>query len=148
MPASEHINKTLFHGSHNPNWTQNPDWVHLGDRQAAETRLKEGFYPGQKDTEGDIYKVYLHPEATVYPKTIGTRDIEEDWRDDDGNYYTKPRTHDLGMLLDGGYVNMSHPAYSHPSGKPYDVYPYENIVEGGTSYLVNPNVIKRTRKVK
>ena len=153
MSASDHIHPVLFHGTRNPNWKNNPSWIHLGDKQAAQNRITEGFepehgsYPGDNDTPGELYEVTLHPQATVYPKVIGTRDIDEDWKDDDGNWYTEPRTHDLGMLLDNEYVNLNHPAYSHPSGKPYDVYPYENIVEGGISFAVNPKAIKSSKLV-
>lgn len=147
MAASHHLNSNLFHGTHNPEWRKNPNWIHLGERAAAENRITEGFYPWEHDTKGEVYQVELHPHATVYPKTVGTSMVGEDWKDESGKWHTIEREHDLGMMMDNQYINLSHPSFMDPSGKPYDVYPYQNIVEGGTSYVTNPKAIRSAKKV-
>lgn len=140
MSASDHLHPELFHGTHNPNWRKNPDWIHAGSMAQANNRLERGFYEWEKEGEPTIHQIELHPEATVYPRTIPA--IENDLGGWD----------DLGTRIEEGNNPLSHPEYSHPSGKPYDVYPYENVWEGSeedtTSYVVNPNAIKDTKRVK
>jgi hypothetical protein len=144
MSASEHLHPELFHGTTNPNWRDNPDWIHAGSTRQAQQRL-DTISPMHRDISPfsvppSIHKIELHPESTVYPKVIPAREDPEDgfWAD-------------LGHRLDENSIDLSHPAYSHPSGKPYDVYPYENVDEGfkgdNTSYVINPKAIKNTKKV-
>lgn len=147
MPASEHLHPELFHGTYNPNWRNNPSWIHAGSRDAAKTRLEEGFYDEHKGNP-EIHSISLKESATIYPKVIPHREVAETFEDEEGNEFQDYTKRDLGMLMDTNMVSLQHPSYSHPSGKPYDVYPYENIVEGGTSYVVNPSAIKSSKRVK
>lgn len=141
MSASEHLHPELFHGTSNPKWRDNPDWIHAGSARQAQKRL-DSLSPLHGDSPASsIYKIKLHPEATVYPKVIPAREDPEDgfWAD-------------LGHRLEERSIDLSHPAYSHPSGKPYDVYPYENVDEGfkgdNTSYVINPKAIKGSKEIK
>jgi hypothetical protein len=138
MSASEHLHPELFHGTTNPNWRDNPDWIHAGSERQAKQRLQIGFLQWERTAPAAIHKIELHPDSTIYPKVIPARDNDGYWED-------------LGHRLDEQSIDLSHPAYSHPSGKPYDVYPYENVDEGfegdDTSYVINPKAIKNTKKV-
>ena len=136
MSASEHLHPELFHGTTNPNWRDTPDWIHAGSVPQAQQRLDTGLL--DRTAPAAIHKIELHPDSTIYPKVIPARDNDGYWED-------------LGHRLDENSIDLSHPAYSHPSGKPYDVYPYENVDEGfkedNTSYVINPKAIKNTKKV-
>ena len=138
MSASEHLHPELFHGTINPNWRDTPDWIHAGSTRQAQERLDTGLL--DRTAPAAIHKIELHPDSTIYPKVILAREDPEDgfWAD-------------LGHRLDENEIDLSHPAYSHPSGKSYDVYPYENVDEGfkgdNTSYVINPKAIKSTKKV-
>lgn len=139
MSASDHIHPILFHGTHNPNWRNSPSWIHAGSRSQANERLE--YWANQINVTGEptIHQIELHPEATIYPKVILAQENEIGGWDD------------LGTRIDDGNDPLSHPAYSHPSGKPYDVYPYENTWEGEEgdeiSYVVNPKAIKSSKEV-
>lgn len=143
MSASEHLHPELFHGTHNPNWRQNPGWIHAGSVAQANDRLdywsSQINVPVGEFGEPTIHQIELHPEATIYPRVIPAKENERGGWDD------------LGTRIDEGDDPLSHPAYSHPSGKRYDVYPYENTWEGSegdtTSYVVNPKAIKKTKTV-
>ena len=129
MAARDALNQELFHGTVNPKWTD-AEWTHLGDRSAAENRLSAVSDPGSFDyTPGEpqLHSVRLSPSSRVSPHIPAEFDDETRmWRD-------------LGHRMEEGEWE--------PSGD-YDVYPYENIDEGGTSYYVNRSAIQGTKRIR
>jgi hypothetical protein len=143
MPARDHLHPKLFHGTYNPDWQNNPDWIHAGSVEQAKERLRTGFYDWEVDkSKGKVHELELHKDATIYPKVIPAVQLP-----DEGEFW-----YDLGHRLTERNIDLTDKEYLHKSGKPYDVYPYENVEEGkigdNTSYIVNPKMIKRTKEVK
>ena len=81
MSASEHLHPELFHGTTNPNWRDNPDWIHAGSTRQAQQRLEIGLL--DRTAPATIHKIELHPDSTIYPKVIPAREDPEDgfWAD-------------------------------------------------------------------
>ena len=120
--------RRVYHGTMRPDWSPH-DWVHVGDLPAATRRLKavqDGFE--EDEYEGGVPTVFsmsIDPSATVSPKVAARYDREI------GVY------RDLGdRLRDGDDARIQ----SHM--KNFDVIPYENVGEGGTSFYVKGSSLR------
>lgn len=132
----------MFHGTVRSGW--NPlewdpeDWFHAGDLSSATWRLKgvgqEGGFEGD-EYEGPkspaVYRISLLPDVRVGNKVAAVRDRET------GMY------RDLGDRMRDGDA----PWIEERTSK-YDVIPYENVGEGGTSYFVRAGAVKGVHPFK
>lgn len=124
---------SMFHGTVRKGWTP-PEYFHAGDLQSATRRLdavtdRGGFeYDDSEDRDPSVYRLKIRPEATVHPLVEAVEDPETGmWND-------------LGHRLEEG----SEP----PSAHDFDVVPYENVDEGGTSYWVRGSAVQSSRLYK
>jgi hypothetical protein len=123
---------TAYHATVSPQSWKNAPWVHLGDKSAANRRLDAVTTPGSMEyseelkPEPSLFQVGVSPSARVAPHMGAAQDEE------------------TGMWADLGH-QIAEGTWS-PSDD-YDVYPYENIDEGGTSYYVRQNAISNAQRI-
>jgi hypothetical protein len=129
-PAGEQF--VAYHGTVSPQSWRNAPWVHLGDKDAAHRRLEAVSSPGSFERseelkpEPSMFKVEMSPTARVAPFVEAEEDEES------------------GMWVDLGH-RLSEGTWE-PSDE-YDVYPYENIDEDGTSYYVRQGAIDKALRI-
>lgn len=122
----------LYHGTVSPQSWRNASWVHLGNKDAANRRLNAVYDTGSFERseevhpEPSLFKVRVSPQAKVAPLIEAEEDEE------------------TGMWVDLGH-RLAEGTWE--PNDDYDVYPYENIDEGGTSYFVRQNTIDSAQRV-